>query len=196
MAEVIPNSEEHPPATRPGPSLVETAVTLFGASTFAIAQPLFDLLSGHVEFLIAHRMGPLDLIALAALLCIVPAAIALLLTAVLGLVAPNAARFATCAIVGVAVTATALPPLDRTFALSGAFSVPLALALGIAAAFAFARLGPMRTFTRYLGIGAVGLPLWFLFGGPTSALVAGTTAADDRITEVRGSTPVVRNMPR
>ena len=44
---------------------------IFALFGFAVAQPLFDLLSGNADFLVAHDLRPLDLLVLAGLLCLV-----------------------------------------------------------------------------------------------------------------------------
>ena len=49
-----------------GPSWTAACATLLGLGAFAIAQPLFDVLAGHIPFLVAHQLDATDLVILAA----------------------------------------------------------------------------------------------------------------------------------
>ena len=43
---------------------------VFVLSSLIVAQPLFDLLSRHAAFLAAHKAGPLDILGLVGVLCV------------------------------------------------------------------------------------------------------------------------------
>jgi hypothetical protein len=95
-------------------SLRGTALTLFGLGAFALTQPIFDLLAGNVEFLIAHRIDSLGLLIVTSLLAVVPGTLAFLVMAFTRWLSVAAARIALASLTTVGVAATALPPLHRS----------------------------------------------------------------------------------
>src|SRR5438093_10241896 len=61
------------------------ALHIFVLCSFALAQPLFDLLSRHVQFFVAHGSKPVDVILLVLILCILLPTVAVLTEWVAGL---------------------------------------------------------------------------------------------------------------
>ena len=61
------------------------ALHIFVLCSFALAQPLFDLLSRRVQFFVAHGSKPVDVILLVLILCILLPTIAVLIEWVAGL---------------------------------------------------------------------------------------------------------------
>ena len=66
-------------ATRPATSTARQALEIYTLYGFAVAQPLYDLLSRGAEFLLAHRLQSLDLLALVAILSCLPPTVLLLM---------------------------------------------------------------------------------------------------------------------
>ena len=139
-------------------------------TAFAVAQPLFDLLGRHVEFLLAHGLDGLDLVGIAVVLGLaVPGALALAswgLERVLG----RAGLVLHGAIVALLVAAVALPVLAR---LAGAAAPAAALAalLGIAFTAAYVRAVLVRRLVTVASLALVAFPLLFLLASPVSPLL-------------------------
>jgi hypothetical protein len=135
-----------------------------------VAQPLFDLLGRHVEFLLAHGLDGLDLVGLALVLGLgVPGALALAswgLERVLG----RAGLVLHGAIVALLVAAVALPLLAR-LAAAAAPAAALAALLGIAFAAAYARAALVRRLVTVASLALVAFPLFFLLASPVSSLL-------------------------
>ncbi|MEE9607450.1 MAG: sulfatase-like hydrolase/transferase [Myxococcota bacterium] len=158
---------------RPSPAATR-ALHVLALGSLALAQPLFDLLGRHVEFLVAHRVDALDLVALAFALGVgLPGALALA-TWGLGRLLPPAARAIQLATLGVLASAVALPQLGslaQGWALPGVAPVAVALAIGAGAAAAYAKLAWVRRFTTVLALGVLVFPLCFLFASPAERLL-------------------------
>jgi len=167
------------------------ALQLCALSAFAVAQPLFDLLSRHGEFLVAHDARPWDIVLLAVLLCVgVPlaATAASWLGGVpFGGLSPGSAAPA----VGVLVSLIALPVLGRAELLPELAVVLPAIAIGVSGGWWFWRRPGFRLFLTWLSPAALIFPLWFLFGTPVSTLVRPPVGAKMEAIKIRETAPVV-----
>ncbi|MEX2662271.1 MAG: sulfatase-like hydrolase/transferase [Vicinamibacterales bacterium] len=144
-----------------------TRLHLFTLGSFAVAQPLYDLIGRNVEFLVAHHAGRG---AIAALVLTLSFALPLLVVAAVEVfrllgrrvwtIAHRAAMFLLVAL----VVAGALNEYNARVVL------PLATVTGLAAIFLY-RFGTVRTFMTVLSPAVLVFPLVFLFGTPVSRLI-------------------------
>ncbi len=160
-------------------------------SSFAVAQPLFNLISGSPEFLVAHRVEPGGLILLVALVLLGPPTVLLLLVRLAGASHSPARRLGMGLAVAGLTSAFWLPALKRLPALPGSLLLVLALLIGVGAGVGHIRFRPVRIFVSFLSPGLLLFPSLSLVQSPVHkllfpALPDGRTAA-----EVRSRTPVV-----
>src|SRR4030095_3513711 len=119
--------------------LVINSVDIFVLTSFAIAEPIFELLSRNVEFFIARRSEPLEIILLVLGLCLFLPALILLLEMLAGALAPKFRRVVHSAVLAVLFALMLLPLVKKVGGIPGIAMVPLALILGIALSAAYLR---------------------------------------------------------
>ena len=162
-------------------SALASASHIFVLTGFAVAQPLFDLLSRQAEFFIAHDAQPIDLLLMAlALSFLLPLALVLLArsAALLGATAGGGVH---CALVAGLSGLVALQLLGWLApSLGPRLSVAAAVAVVMAGAILYRRWNVCRTFLTILSPTALLFPLLFLFGSPVRELVLPSTVAGGR----------------
>src|SRR5690554_1392681 len=137
--------------------------SIVGLGTFAVAQPLLDLLGRNPEFFVARRFPAPDIWLLAAGLLLVPLVVACLVLALRAVHRPlgAAAHLLVLAVATILVNA-------------GFGSWPTVLFCVVAAGVAvglvylYARFVPVRTGMSYLGLAPFVVAGWFAFATPTS----------------------------
>jgi hypothetical protein len=164
----------------------QTPLHLFALSGFAVAQPLYDLIGRHAEFLVAHRAGRWTVLAIVGVLSVgIPLAL---------IVLAWTARLAGARVHSAAVSALAAILAGLTAA-GGARQLAPLTAISIAAAVAIAtallyRLPSFRTFLTVLSPAGLLFPILFLTATPVTRLVwAPETAA--ATTEPQQRPPIV-----
>jgi hypothetical protein len=165
------------PAERAGgppsgpPSALWSLLHLAALCSFALAQPLFDLLGRTPEFFAARGSSSFDIVSFSVLLLVVPPLLLLGIELLLGL-AHRRLRFgAHLLFCGLLVALIVAPPLKKSIGAADWVLVALPLALGGAAAAAYARTAPARSFVSVLSPAPVVLLGLFLLGSPVSKLV-------------------------
>ncbi|HXK59600.1 MAG TPA: hypothetical protein PLP42_06840 [Acidobacteriota bacterium] len=98
--------------TQARPSLQE-CLHIYGLFSFALAQPLFDVLARNPEYFVAHQTKKLDLAILLLLVVVVIPGIALLALWLVGLVSQRLRRLALLAGICLLVAAIFNPPLKQ-----------------------------------------------------------------------------------
>ena len=163
------------------------AFAIAGLCGLAFAQPLLGALGA--GFFIAQRARPLDLVALALILAVVPAAIVLAIEEVAGLLKPWLLRFVHLLAVGV-LGALAVSQLLVSNLQWGPRSA-VGLAAGILLAVAYWRWAAIRSFSSALAIAPVMSIVWFLVLAPTASVVFPHRAQVRANAAGRAKTPVV-----
>lgn len=175
---------------QPGAFFSESLHT-FVLCNFAVAQPLFDLLSRNAEFFVVRRSEPVDIFLLILLLCVVlPAAI----VGVEGgarLIHQRLGERMHDLVVASLVTGTALPVVKHVGGLPGPALLLAASLLGVATAIAYRRFSAVRLFMTTLSPALLLFPGLFLFNSPISKLVFAKTEAEVIRTKVDSAIPVV-----
>ena len=137
----------------------------------AVAQPLYDLVGANPEYLVAHRLEGMGVVAFAITLSLI---LPLLLYSVYRLASIRFAGIAKsllAIILTVLIMLTVLPALTRGLGLDGIASLLIAMLLGIFAVFVYFRLAAFRLFLSIFSIAALVFPLKFLLFSPASVLL-------------------------
>jgi len=144
-------------------------------ATFALAQPLFDLLSDNPEFFAARGSTATDIIVFALLLVLVPPAVLLLLEVLAGLASERARAVVHLVLMGLLAALVFVQALKEPIGSPGALLIGAALVLGVGAALLYARAEPVRSFLSVLTPVPLVFLVLFLFISPVSKI----TLADE-----------------
>jgi hypothetical protein len=138
--------------------------------TFAVAQPLFDLLKDNPEFFAARGSSGFDIISFSVLLVVLPPALLLGTELLLGLIRPELRQGAHVFFLGALVALIAAQALKKSVGASDTVLIVLALVVGAGAAVLWARAEPVRSFLNILSPVPLVFLLLFLFSGQISEL--------------------------
>jgi hypothetical protein len=138
--------------------------------TFAVAQPLFDLLKDNPEFFAARGSTGFDIISFSVLLVVVPPALLLAVELLLGLIGPSVRSGAHIAFLGALAALIAVQALKKSIDVSDVLLIVLAVAVGAAIATLWARAEPVRSFLNVLSPAPLVFLLLFLLSGQISEL--------------------------
>ena len=153
------------------PSALWSLLHLGALCSFALAQPLFDLLGNTPEFFAARGSTSFDIVSFSVLVLVLPPLLLLAVELLLGLADRRlrlGAHLLFCALLVALIVA---PPLKKSLGAADWVLVVLPLALGAAAAAAYARTAPARSFVSVLSPAPLVLLGLFLLGSPVSKLV-------------------------
>ena len=149
--------------------LARNGLHLAVLTTFAFAQPLFDLLGRTPEFFAVRGSHTVDVVVFALVLVLVPPALLLGIEALVGLVSPRAAWIVHLVLVGALAGLVALQ-VSRDHSDSTALVVGLAAAAGALFAALYARARGVRMFVTVLAPVPVIFLTLFLFRAPVLEL--------------------------
>ena len=154
------------------------ALHLVALTSFAVAQPLFDLLGRTPEFFAVRGATRGEIVVFALALVLVPPLVLLAVELVSG---PARAGVHLALVAGL-VALVALQAFGR---------VAVAVVLGLGAAAAYARLAPARALLTVLAPAPLLFLALFLFQSPVSDLVWPPEQAQARAAAAQASAPVV-----
>jgi Sulfatase len=138
--------------------------------TFAVAQPLFDLLKDNPEFFAARGSSGFDIISFSVLLVVLPPALLLAIELVLGLIRPEVRQAAHIVFLGALVSLIAAQALKKSIDASDTVLIVLSVLIGAGAAALWARAEPVRSFLNVLSPAPLVFVLLFLLSGQISEL--------------------------
>jgi len=138
--------------------------------TFAVAQPLFDLLKDNPEFFAARGSTGFDIVSFSVLLVVLPPALLLAIELLLGLIRSEVRQGAHIFFLGVLAALIAAQALKKSFDASDTVLVALSVAVGAALAVLWARAEPVRSFLNVLSPVPLVFLLLFLLSGQISEL--------------------------
>jgi hypothetical protein len=138
--------------------------------TFAVAQPLFDLLKDNPEFFAARGSSGFDIISFSVLLVVLPPALLLAIELLLGLIRPEVRQGAHVVFLGLLIALIAAQALKKAIDASDTVLIVLAVAVGAAVAVLWARAEPVRSFLNVLSPVPIVFLLLFLLSGQISEL--------------------------
>lgn len=149
----------------------QAALHIATLTSFAIAQPLFDLLGTAPEFLLAHDLGPNEILVLTLLLGgMVPAVTGLVVWAA-GRLHRQAGRAAGAVMMACLIALLLLPIVKRWEAIGGWTVVAAAALIGVMGTVAYQRARSLRGYATWLAPGIAVFPLVFLLRPGISSLV-------------------------
>jgi hypothetical protein len=138
--------------------------------TFAVAQPLFDLLKDNPEFFAARGSSGFDIISFSVLLVVLPPALLLAIELLVGLAGRAVRRGVHVAFLGALVALIAAQALKKSFDASDTVLILLSVAIGAALAALWARTEPVRAFLNVLSPAPLVFLALFLFSSQISEL--------------------------
>jgi Sulfatase len=138
--------------------------------TFAVAQPLFDLLKDNPEFFAARGSSGFDIVSFSVLLVVLPPAILLGIELLLGLIRPEVRQGAHVVFLGALVALIAAQALKKSIDASDTVLIALSVAIGAGVAVLWARAEPVRSFLNVLSPVPLVFLLLFLLSGQISEL--------------------------
>jgi len=138
--------------------------------TFAVAQPLFDLLKDNPEFFAARGSSGFDIISFSVVLVVLPPALLLGIELLLGLIRPELGQGAHVVFLGVLVALIAAQALKKSIDASDTVLIVLSVAIGAGMAVLWTRAEPVRSFLRVLSPVPLVFLLLFLLSGQISEL--------------------------
>src|SRR4051812_28606619 len=159
-----PETAEAASATKPARAEVWKGVFwdfahLAVLSAFALAQPIFNLLSDNPEFFAARGAPSGDVITFGIYAVLVPPLLGIALELPAGLIHRRARQAVHLLLMAVLVTLFAAQLLKKSIDASDAVLIVLSVAIGLLAALAYARAEAVRSFLSVLSPA----PLVFLF---------------------------------
>jgi hypothetical protein len=169
---VAPEASAPPRAPR-GPTVREALWAYLNLAvlwTFAVAQPLFDLLKDNPEFFAARGSSGFDIVSFAVLLVVLPPAVLLAIELLVGLAGRPARRAAHVVLLGALVALIAAQALKKSIDASDTVLILLSIAIGAALAALWLRAEPVRSFLNVLSPAPLVFLALFLFSSQISEL--------------------------
>ena len=146
------------------------ALHIFILVNFAVAQPLFDLLSRNAAFFVAHKSGPLDVFVLFFVICLL---IPLVFSGIEFIAACFGNRLlnAVHGVITCFLLTLILLPLFKKADVSWAFVLSLALAAALILTAVYFRYRPSRVFLSLLSPSLILFPVLFFFNDSVAKIV-------------------------
>ena len=158
--------------------------------SLAVAQPIFDLLSGYPEFFVARGSEPLDLIFLALILCLGLPSLFIFLEGVASVVGPRLYKCAHAGLVAILTATIILQIVQRIAEMPGFALVTAAILLAIMGSVAYVRFEPVRTYLTFLSPAILLFPGLFLLN-PGIYKIVFPEQIEVRLGNVEATAPVV-----
>ena len=159
-------------------------------SGFALAQPLYSLLSGYPEFFVARQSEPVDPILLALILSLGLPSLLILFEGLAKAAGHGLHTQVHATLVSVLSTAILLQLLKYIPALPGVVSVSAAVLLAIMVSLAYLRFDTIRTYLTFLAPVVLLFPGLFLLNSDVSRIVF-PERVELQLNEVEATAPVV-----
>ena len=178
------------PVTMRSDGALARGLHLLALSSFAVAQPLLDVLGLQADFFVAHLLSAREVVGLVLALLLLPPALLWGLERGVGLIATRLEAALHRIFVAVLVTLTALPPLVRA-ELPAPASLALTVALGAAASVAYARLRALRNVATWLALAPLVFAAVFFSRHDVVSLVLRGVDVDLGVIHVENPLPIV-----
>src|SRR3954454_9187660 len=164
---------------------------LAALTSIALAEPLFDLLGENGEFFAARDSPGFDNLSFALLLLLLPPLILGLIELLVGLVSEPARQGLHLAFVALLVALIFIQTLKKSIHAADVVLIVLALAIGAAATFAYARAAPVRSFMNVLTFAPLLFLFLFLVTSPVSKVAFASDATARNVGSVTRTNLVV-----
>ena len=180
---------------KPGAGLHATSLPwvfahLAALSTFALAQPLFDLLGKNPEFFAARGSSTSDIVVFSLLVVLVPPIVGTLIEFLVGLVSKPARQVLHLVFLALLMALVLIQFLKKAIGGGDVTLIVLSLAIGGLLALAYSRAEPVRSFVSVLSLAPIVFLALFLLISPVSKI---TLAGDAQAKDVKGGSraPIV-----
>ena len=167
------------------------ALHVFVLFSFALAQPLFDLLSKNAEFFVARHSAPIDVIFLTLILCVLLPTLVVLIEMVAGIFGRRPRRVVHAIVVASRAAVIALPVLNQIEGVHGTVLVVGAAVLGVTATISYIYFHPVRMFMTILSPALLIFPGLFLFNSPVSKVVFPKSNSVALASKVDANVPII-----
>ncbi|HEY8382970.1 MAG TPA: sulfatase-like hydrolase/transferase [Microvirga sp.] len=172
------------------------ALRTFALCSFAVAQPLFDLLGRNEEFFVAHRIGAAGIVLFALAVTLGPAVLLIGLQLAVHRLAPRVQAVLHLVIVFGLLALIAAPILNRAARLPNGLAFIAMVSAAALLTWLYAARTEIRRFVSALALGGLVFPLLFLLVSPVSSLVlpqgtAGLLAGGGQPATLRNPAPIV-----
>ncbi len=164
---------------------------IFALCGLAVAQPLFTTVADSPEFLVAHRAGRSEIVAITVLLSIGLPLVIVCAEALLRLISLRAQRFFHVAIVCILLLVVAMQIINHIHIQTTPLAVAVALAVGGGTTALYVWSASIRRTFTILSLGAVFFPISFLFFSPISKIILHGHAEVEGVDASSALTPVV-----
>jgi hypothetical protein len=141
--------------------------------TFAVAQPLFDLLKDNPEFFAARGSTGWDIISWSVLLVVLPPLVMMGVEALAGLAGYRVRKIVHGVLVAALVTLIAAQALKKAIDASDTVLIVLSIAIGAGLALLYMRTDVVRSFMSVLSPAPIVFLCLFLFTQPISPVALG-----------------------
>ena len=135
---------------------------IFALSSFAIAQPLLDIISKNVALLVARKVDTLDLLILILVLSVFIPLLLVLPGLITKLISSRLSRIVNLTMISFLAGILCLLILKNTLSLAGVASVVVAIGLGVGFGIIYSRREVVRTFCTYISPAVLIFPILFL----------------------------------
>jgi len=166
-------------------------LTIVVAWSFAVAQPLLDVLGRNATLFVAHNSPTRDIVLLALGLTAFAPLLLAFAVAALTIVWPPGGRIAHALVVGVLGLLIGGQMIEQLGEAPTVVLVPLLATSAVVAVYLYRRWAPTRTFVRFLSPAPLVFAVWFLFGSPVSALIMPGRVVTGALGPVGNPVPVV-----
>ena len=160
-------------------------------SSFALAQPLFSLLSGYAEFFVARQSEPVDLILLTLILSLGLPSLGILFEGLASAVGHGFYKHAHATLVSVLTATIILQLLKNIPGLPGIMLVSAAVLLAIMGSLAYLRFDLIRTYLTVLSPVILLFPGLFLLHSEVSTSIVFAEQVELQLGDVEATAPVV-----
>jgi len=147
------------------------ALHIFVLFGFALAQPLFSVLSRHPEFFVARQSRPTDIASLVVILCAVIPLFIVLAEIISGFFGRHIRKGFHGFIVAALISVIALHGLKKITDFQGPVLLTGAAVFGLLFTVSYTRFRPVRSFITFLSPALIIFPALFLFNDKISRIV-------------------------
>jgi len=166
-------------------------IHLFVLSSFAVAQPILDLIARNPTFLVAHRSQTSDIFVLVVVLVFLVPLPLVIVEVVARLFGRKAQAVTHIVLVSLLAGAIVLPPLKRLTDLSAVHLLGVALLIGFAFGFLYHRFNGIRWVVMGLVLALPVFAFVFLANPSVSRLMMGAPRDPGRAASVKSTTPII-----
>jgi len=171
-------------------NLVFGSIHIIVLFNFAIAQPLFNLLSRNTEFFVAHHSKPVDVLFLIFSLCFLLPIFLVFLEVLTILLGSRFHRIFQYFVLTGLLTILALPVFEKVSTIPGPAIIALSIAICLILTLFYFRYQTAKTFLTILAPAILIFPILFLFNSPVFKIVFTNHNAAKSYPQISATAPI------